>query len=154
MNCFAFPRLILHSHTEICLWALAQCFFISSSPSHWELVTWKEEVFWQLFKWDVSLHKLTISKMSPWKQQRLNNALWKGKAKNLQPFRLPSVASEIWLCTSWEGHVFFHTFRDTKNCGGKFFSNSVGCHLLDWSHRLHSQGHQAPLKVTPCFSSA
>ena len=159
MNCFAFPRLILRTHTHkknlfMGFGSKFLHFFFSSIC--WELVTWKEEVFWKWLKWDVSLHKLTVSKNSPWKQWRLKVFMpyEKARQKNLQPFKLPSVTPEIQLCTSWRGRIFSHTFAEAKNCGGNFFFSLMHWHLLDWSLQLHSQGDQTPLKVTTCFSSA
>lgn len=154
MDCFAFPRLIScrDKKKKICLWALAQCFFISS-PLPWELMTWKEEVFLIWLKWDVSLHKLRVSKTFHWKQQRLN--IFMLCEEERQKKKICSNSScQKYDCVHHGGSTsFFTPLLAPRIVMAIFFFNLMDCHLLDWSHQFHSRGHQPPLKVTTCFSS-
>lgn len=126
------------------------------SPLCWELVTWKEEVFRKWLKWDVSLRKLSISKMSPWKQWRLSIFM---PYENTRQKTCSHSSCHLWHqkygCADPGGDTFSLTpLLALRTAVAIFFFNLMDCHLLDWSHSFHSQGHQTPLKVTTYFSSA
>lgn len=107
--CFSQAHLAQRQKKKICLWALAQCFFISS-PLPWELMTWKEEVFLIWLKWDVSLHKLRISKTFHWKQQRLNIFMLCEEARQKKKRKICSNSScQKYDCAHPGGNTSFFT---------------------------------------------